>query len=89
MCIRDRERAGRVAIAFGSWFLALVLLFLSQSFHEREWFATHDFSAAPTEEELMELGDYPNVFAGWLFFGWVPVLAASITARLLFRPKKS
>jgi hypothetical protein len=62
------------------WILGLVASFLGQSFHEAGWLATHP-DGIQTEEDMMAHGDYPNVFAGWIMLGWIPVLAGLILSR--------
>ena len=79
----------RPLIGVSCWLLALFFMFTSQGFHERDWWATHDHSAGLTEDDLLELGDYPNVFAGWVIAGWVPVLVMSLVARFIYRKRSN
>jgi hypothetical protein len=62
------------------WILGLVGSFVGQAFHEAAWFAAHPGGIC-TEEDMMALGDYPNVFAGWVLLGWVPILVGLALAK--------
>lgn len=56
-----------------TWLIGLSGSFLGHYFHERAWMADHPLGAV-TEEDMLALGDYPNVAAGWLLLGWIPVM---------------
>jgi len=62
------------------WALGLVGSFVGHAFHEAGWLAAHP-EGIVTEEDMMALGDYPNVFAGWVLLGWVPVLIGLVLAK--------
>lgn len=75
----------RPLIGVSCWLRALFFMFASQGFHERDWWSIHDHSAELTEDDLLELGDYPNVFTSWVIAGWIPVLMMSLVARFIYR----
>ena len=68
-----RQRVVRMMLVPAVWVLGLIGSFVGQAFHEAAWLADHPAGAA-TEMDILSLGDYPNVFAGWVILGWVPVL---------------
>lgn len=56
-----------------TWLIGLSGSLLGHYFHERAWMVDHPHGAV-TEEDILALGDYPNVLAGWLLLGWIPVM---------------
>jgi hypothetical protein len=62
------------------WVLGLVGTSVGHAFHEAGWLAAHP-EGIVTEEDMMALGDYPNVFAGWVLLGWVPVVFGLVLSK--------
>ncbi len=62
--------------------LITVLVFagMSHMFHDIEWARSHHGKPLK-EEDLVSQGDYPNVFATWVLFGWIPVIVGYFVAR--------
>jgi len=63
-----------------AWCLGLGCAFLGQHYHSLAWFKQHA-RGQQTEEDLVALGDYPNVFATWVLAGWIPVAVGLALAR--------
>ena len=77
------KRSGRLVLVLlipAIWFLGLSAWMQGQAFHQAGWVASHGRHAF-TEEEMLEEGDSPNAFAGWLLLGWMPLLLGGILAR--------
>lgn len=62
------------------WTIGLIGCLLAHSFHEASWHSNNP-QGIVTEEDMIALGDYPNVFAGWVLLGWFPVALGLILAR--------
>ena len=62
-----------VLLVPAAWLVELAGVTLGQCFGECAWYRQHP-AGMVTEEDMMALGDYPNVFAGWVLTGWIPVL---------------
>jgi hypothetical protein len=62
------------------WIIGLISSFVGHSFHEAGWMASHP-DGIRTEEDMMAIGDYPNVFAGWIILGWLPVLVGLVLSK--------
>lgn len=73
-------RAFSWVVAVISGPLVLVFLVSSQKFHEIAWHRSQQ-GGVFTEEDMMELSDYPSVFATWVLFGWIPVLGGYFLAK--------
>jgi hypothetical protein len=56
-----------------AWVIGLVASFIGHTFHASAWHSANP-KGIITEEDMITLGDYPNVFAGWLLLGWLPVV---------------
>jgi len=67
----------RLLVILSAWLSVLVFACVAQHFNEKQWFATNA-SRSLSEEDMMSLGDSPNVLAAWLLFGWLPVLIGYI-----------
>ncbi|MBG7606608.1 MAG: hypothetical protein IZT59_01040 [Verrucomicrobia bacterium] len=62
------------------WIIGLISSFVGHSFHEAGWMASHP-DGIRTEEDMMAIGDYPNVFTGWIILGWLPVLVGLVLSK--------
>lgn len=62
------------------WVCGLVCSFVGHYFHEAGWWMRHP-EGIRTEEDMLALGDYPNVFAGWIMLGWIPVLVGLLLSK--------
>lgn len=82
-------KRGVVCVTFlVSWIIVLLCAFTALAHHQRDWMREHK-KGPFTEEEMIALGDYPDVFATWLMFGWIPVVIGYFLARRLIRNPKS
>jgi hypothetical protein len=59
-----------IPVAWGS---GLVASIIGHTFHVSAWRSANP-KGIVTEEDMISLGDYPNVFVGWLLLGWIPVV---------------
>ena len=72
---------------FVVWQGMLTILFYRQRLHEITW--RRENAGRPlTEDSLVALGDYPNVFAGWLLFAWIPVVIGWMLAKRVTKPRR-
>jgi hypothetical protein len=70
------------------WVVGLIASFFGHAFHESLWFAEHP-KGILTEDDMVALGDYPNVFVGWMLVGWLPIIAGlSLFNRQLRKQQK-
>ena len=62
------------------WIIGGLLVLRAFDVHAIAWHDRHP--AGPiTEEDMIALGDAPNVFASWILIGWIPVLFGFVAAR--------
>jgi hypothetical protein len=66
------------------WICGLGLLMWRTSIQMSEFLAKHR-GEAMTEEEFFSVPDGPNVFAGWVVLGWLPVVIGFLVTRPLRR----
>jgi uncharacterized membrane protein len=66
------------------WVAGLIASFTGLRFHQSIWFAEHP-KGIVTEDDMVALGDYPNVFAGWILVGWLPIAAGLFLSNRLIR----
>jgi hypothetical protein len=59
------------------WCIGLIGSFIGQAFHESAWHSANP-NGIVAEEDMVALGDYPNVFVGWLLLGWIPVVVGLV-----------
>jgi hypothetical protein len=64
----------------------LISSFIGQSFHEAAWQAANP-QGVVTEDDMLALGDYPNVFAGWVLLGWLPIVVGLLLSARLIQKK--
>ncbi|MCU0795513.1 MAG: hypothetical protein MUF31_06205 [Akkermansiaceae bacterium] len=76
----DNRRAVLIYLIPLLWCAGLVLAWTAQAFHEADWLVANPKESF-TEDEMHELGDSPNVLAGWIFLGWIPAAIGYILAK--------
>jgi len=84
---RKSEVAIRVASGLMfpvGWICGLSLLMWRVSILTSEFLATHR-GKEMTEEEFFSVPDGPNIFAGWVVLGWLPVVIGFLVTRPLRR----
>jgi hypothetical protein len=84
---RKSEVAIRVATGLMfpvGWICGLSLLMWRVSILTSDFLAAHR-GKEMTEEEFFSVPDGPNVFAGWILLGWLPVLVGFLVTRPLRR----
>jgi hypothetical protein len=54
------------------WLFGLFACYVAQTFHEVEW-RKNNPQGIQNEDDIEALGDYPNVSAGWVLVGWIPL----------------
>jgi hypothetical protein len=70
-----------------AWLIGLIGSLIGQAFHMSAWFSTNP-NGIVTEEDMIALGDYPNVFAGWLLLGWIPVVIGLVLSARINQNQK-
>jgi len=70
---RTKQRIILALIIPIAWGIGLVASFIGHTFHASAWRAANP-QGTVTEEDMVAIGDYPNVFVGWLLLGWLPVI---------------
>jgi len=66
------------------WICGLGLVMWRNTIQLSEFLATHR-GVRMTEEEFSSVPDGPNVFAGWILLGWLPVVIGFLVTRSLRR----
>ena len=59
------------------WLIGLIGSFVGQAFHESAWHSANP-NGVVTEKDMVALGDYPQVFIGWVLLGWIPVVTGLV-----------
>ncbi len=72
-----KQRVVRAILVPSVWSIGLIGSFIGQAFHESAWHSANP-NGIVTEEDMVALGDYPNVFVGWVLLGWIPVVVALV-----------
>lgn len=77
-----KQRLVRAVLVPVVWVVGLIGSFAGHAFHEAKWLADNP-DGIVTEEDMAAIGDFANVFAGWVILGWAPVaLGLILSARL-------
>lgn len=76
-----------VVIWIVTFLVSLPLSSLALAYHQSAWFGTHP-QGPQTEEDMLALGDYPNVTAGWIGGGWIPPTVGIFFSKFLVRGLK-
>jgi len=71
--------AGQVTLIFVTWILGLMAAYYAQDYSNGVFFLLNP-EVDPFSEEAMR-PDAPNVSAGWICCGWIPVLAGYLLTR--------
>ncbi len=72
-----KQRVVRAILVPVVWCIGLIGSLIAHAFYESVWHSANP-NGIVTEEEMVALGDYPNVFAGWVLLGWIPVLVGFV-----------
>ena len=75
-----RWRVVTISLVPFVWVVGLAGSLAGHYFHECAWVASHP-AGVVTEDDMIALGDYPNVLAGWILLGWIPVLMGLVITR--------
>ena len=62
------------------WLFGLFACHGAQAFHEIEW-RKNNPQGVQNEDDMVALGDYPNVSAGWVLVGWIPLTLGILMAK--------
>ena len=54
------------------WLFGLFACYGAHAFHQFEW-RKNNPQGIQNEDDMEALGDYPNVSAGWVLVGWIPL----------------
>ena len=69
------------------WCAGLVSSLIGQAFHEAAWHTANPMGIV-TEDDMLALGDSPNVFVGWILLGWLPIVVGLLLSNSLIQNKK-
>lgn len=72
-----KQRVVLAVLVPAVWCIGLIGSFIGQTAHESAWHSANP-SGIVAEEDMVALGDYPNVFDGWVLLGWIPVVVGLV-----------